>query len=94
MDCSMQGFPVLHYLLEFAQTHVCWVMMPSNHLILCHPFLLLPSIFPSIRNIEENKLDLLKLHLHIFVCVFVFQMSYKEKIEYDIAINLICTLTF
>ena len=24
-------------------------MMPSNHLILCHPFFLLPSIFPSIR---------------------------------------------
>ena len=24
-------------------------MMPSNHLILCHPFLLLPSLFPSIR---------------------------------------------
>ena len=24
-------------------------MMPSNHLILCHPTLLLPSIFPSIR---------------------------------------------
>ena len=24
-------------------------MMPSNHLILCHPFLLLPSMFPSIR---------------------------------------------
>ena len=24
-------------------------MMPSNHLILCRPFLLLPSIFPSIR---------------------------------------------
>ena len=24
-------------------------MMSSNHLILCHPFLLLPSIFPSIR---------------------------------------------
>ena len=23
--------------------------MPSNHLILCHPFLLLPSIFPNIR---------------------------------------------
>ena len=23
--------------------------MPSDHLILCHPFLLLPSIFPSIR---------------------------------------------
>jgi len=25
------------------------LMMPSNHLILCCPFLLLPSIFPSIR---------------------------------------------
>ena len=24
-------------------------MMPFNHLILCHPLLLLPSIFPSIR---------------------------------------------
>ena len=24
-------------------------VMPSNHLILCHPFLLIPSIFPSIR---------------------------------------------
>ena len=24
-------------------------VMPSNHFILCHPFLLLPSIFPSIR---------------------------------------------
>ena len=25
------------------------LMMPSNHLILCHPFLFLPSIFPSVR---------------------------------------------
>ena len=45
MDCSMPGFPVLHCLLEFTQTHV----IPSNHLILCHPLLFLPSIFPSIR---------------------------------------------
>ena len=33
---------------ELAQTHVIKLLMPSNHLILCHP-LLLPSIFPSIR---------------------------------------------
>ena len=33
-----------------------WVM-PSNHLILCHPFLLLPSIFPSIR-VFSNKSSL------------------------------------
>ena len=25
------------------------LVMPSNHLILCHPLLLLPSVFPSIR---------------------------------------------
>ena len=30
------------------------LVMPSNHLILCHPFFLLPSIFPSIR-IFSNK---------------------------------------
>ena len=29
-------------------TSIEWVM-PSNHLILCHPLLLLPSVFPSIR---------------------------------------------
>ena len=50
MDCSTPGFPVLHHLLELAQTHVHRVdEMPFNHLILCHPLLLLPSIFPSIR---------------------------------------------
>ena len=32
-------------------------VMPSNHLILCHPLLLLPSIFPSIR-VFSNELTL------------------------------------
>ena len=49
MDCSMPGYPVHHQLLEFAQTYVHQSEMPSNHLILCRPLLLLPSIFPSIR---------------------------------------------
>ena len=49
MNCTMPGFPVLHYLLEFAQTMSIESMMPPNHLILCCPLLLLPSIFPSIR---------------------------------------------
>ena len=49
INCSMPGFPVLHYLPEFAQTHADWSIIPSNHLILCHPLLLLSSIFPSIR---------------------------------------------
>ena len=32
-------------------------VMPSNHLILCHPLLLLPSIFPSIT-VFSNESDL------------------------------------
>ena len=32
-------------------------VMPSNHLILCHPLILLPSIFPSIR-VFSNELAL------------------------------------
>ena len=47
MNCNLPGFPVLHYLPEFAQIHVHESVMLSNHLILFH-LLLLPSIFPSI----------------------------------------------
>ena len=49
MDCSMPGFPVLHYLLEFAQTHVRWVndaIQPS------HP-LLSPS--PPALNLSQHQ---------------------------------------
>ena len=49
MDCSTPGFPVHHQLPELAQTMSIESVMPSNQLILCHPLLLLPSIFPSIR---------------------------------------------
>ena len=31
------------------------LVMPSNHLILCHPLLLLPSIFPSIRVFSKES---------------------------------------
>ena len=49
MDCSTSGFPVLHYIPEFAKLMSIESMMPSNHLTLCRPFLLLPSMFPSIK---------------------------------------------
>ena len=35
--------------LDLAQTHVHWVSDAIQNLILCHPLLLLPSVFPSIR---------------------------------------------
>ena len=56
-DCRMLSFPILHHLLEFAQTHVHWVGDAIHHLILCHPLLLLPSIFASIR-VFSNELAL------------------------------------
>ena len=48
MDCSIPGFPVLHYLLELIQTHVHWVgdtIQPSHLLLSPSP----PAIFPSIK---------------------------------------------
>ena len=57
MNCSTSGFPVLHHLPEFAQTLSIESMMPSNHLILFRPLLLLPSIFPSMR-VFSNELAL------------------------------------
>jgi len=47
MNCNTPGLPV--HLPESTQTHVHRVRDASNHLILCHPLLILPSIFPSIR---------------------------------------------
>ena len=49
MNHSTPGLPVHHQLPEFTQTHVHRVSDAIHHLILCHPLLLLPSIFPNIR---------------------------------------------
>ena len=49
MNCITPGSSVLHYLLEFAQIHVHGVSDAIEHLILCYPLLLLPSVSPSIR---------------------------------------------
>ena len=49
MNCSMPGLPVRHHLLEFTQTPSIESVMPSSHLILCLPLLLLPPIPPTIR---------------------------------------------
>ena len=47
MNCSRPGLPVHYQLLEFTQL-MSESVMPSSHLILCRPLLLLPSIPPSI----------------------------------------------
>ena len=55
MDCSTPAFSVYHQFPEFNQTHVHWVgdaIEPSHP---CHPLLLLPSIFPSIRVFSKDS---------------------------------------
>ena len=50
MDCSRPGFPVFFTIsLSLLKLMSIELVMPPNHLILCHILLLPPSIFPSIR---------------------------------------------
>ena len=54
MNCSMPGFPVLHYLPEFAQTHVHWVrdaIQPSCPLL--PPFSSCSQFFPRVFSNES-----------------------------------------
>ena len=48
MDCSTPGFPA-HHQLPLLKLMSIESVMPSNHLTLCWPLLLLPPIPPSIR---------------------------------------------
>ena len=78
---SMPGLPVHHQLPEFTQTHVYWVgdaMMPSSHLILYHPFFLLPSIFPSIRVFSNESVLPIKWPKY-----WSFSFSIHPSIEYS-----------
>ena len=55
MDCCMPGLSVFHYLQEFSQKLMSIEsVIPSNQFILCHPLLLLPSIFSSIRVLSND----------------------------------------
>ena len=49
MDCSMPGLLSITNSWRLLKLMSIELVMPSNHLILCHPLCLLPSIFPSIR---------------------------------------------
>ena len=48
-DCSMPSFPVLHYLLEFAQTRIHWI---SDAIQLSHPLL---SLSPPAFNLSQHQ---------------------------------------
>ena len=50
MDCSMPGFPVLHYLLKFSQTHGPWVQSAICCLTRTLPPTLVPFLFSEALN--------------------------------------------
>ena len=57
MDCSKPGFLCFTVSWSLLKLMSIESVMPSNHIILCHSLLLLPSIFPSIR-VFSNELAL------------------------------------
>ena len=73
MDCSMPGFPVLHYLLEFSQIHVCWLRDTIQPF---HP-LWLPS--PPAFNLSQHQ-GLFKWvsSLHQVAKVLEFQLQHQS----------------
>ena len=75
---TAQQVPCPYQLPESTQTHVVESVMPSNHLILCHPHLLPPSILPSIR-IFSNELS---LHIRWPKC-WSFSFSINPSNEYS-----------
>ena len=48
MDCSTPGFPVHTNSWSLLKLMSIELVIPSSNIILCHPLLLLPSVFPSI----------------------------------------------
>ena len=82
MDRSTPHFPVLHHLLEFAQTMSIESVMPSNHLILCRPLLLLPLICPSIRDFTSE----LALRIR-WAEYWSFSFSISLSSEYSVLIS-------
>ena len=54
------------------------LVMPSNYLILCHPLLLLPSIFPSIRVFSSESV----LHIR-WPKYWTFSFSISSSNEYS-----------
>ena len=78
MGCSMPGFPVLHHLLELPTLMSIELVMPCNQLILCHPLLLLPSIFPSIRVFSNETVLRIKWPKH-----WILNFSISPSNEYS-----------
>ena len=94
MNCSTQGFPVLHHLPEFVKCMSIESVMLSNHLSLCILLLLLlPSVFPSIRVFSSESAICIRWPKY---CNFSFSISPSKKYSGLIAFRIfpsICKYT-
>ena len=76
------------------------LMMPFNHLILCHPLLLLPSIFPSIRVFAMGQLftlggqsiffplhDMAHAVFHHIICTLDIMHIMLKTVKFDCVLN-------
>ena len=65
-------------LMDMSLSKLQELVMPSNHLILCHPLLLLPSMFPSIRVFSNESV----LHIR-WPKYWSFSFSISPSNEYS-----------
>ena len=91
MNCSMPGFPVLHYLLEFAQAHVHWVSEAIQKSHLLSPLSLLgeiwkwPLLFSEISGVLVKMKNLSPPYIYYFrlsswfFCALRFELHWLKK---------------
>ena len=72
------GFPVYHQLPEFTKLMSIELVIPSNHVILCHILLLLPSVFPSIMVFSNESV----LHIR-WPKFWSFSINIRTSKEYS-----------
>ena len=85
MDYSTPDFPVLHFLLEFAETPIHWVNGAINYLILCCFLLLLPSIVSSIRVFFNESALCIRWPKY---CSFSFNISSSSELSVLISFRI------
>ena len=80
MDCSTPGFPILHISQSLVKLMSIELVMPPSHLVLCHPFLLLPSIFLSIKVFFNESVLLHQV-------AKVLELQHQSFSEYSVLIS-------
>ena len=78
VDCSTQGILSIPNSCSLLKLMSIESVMPSNHLILCHPLLLLPLVFPSIRVFSSESV----LHVR-WPKYWSFSFSISPSSEYS-----------